>query len=285
MVKMIRCPSPDTIASYLTKTIGSKLAENHVCHFDKCTIENLKVEIHQNPMDKVFGIRTKYIKVPKWINNQTLVKNIYSIYVCNNTGKIHYCHQACDGDRMANADNCRVCCISGIQYAAESVRSWKMSSRCIPTVTANKQDPYMYSRDNDGRVKLSGIHNLKITQCIMISNEFLSKLLFSNKRMRNERHKLNENKKDAEKIVNKYKRHCERFKKPKIFVHMATMYITRMNKKPLCTQLLCKTELEKEELIFRYTKEMIGYWKMIVYRTTLGRTSPSLFPFKSFEWK
>jgi len=281
-MELLRSPSPETIASHLTNSIRSNNAKDHVCHFNKCTIMNLKVEIHKNPKDNKYGIRAQYMKCPEWINNSTLIEKIYSIYICNNTGKIHHCHQNCDGDRMNNSDNCKVCCISGIQYAAESVRSWKITSRCVPTVSANKQDPYMYSRDLDGRVKLSGVHNLKMTQCIMMANEFIHRLLFSNDRMRNEKHKKNENIKDAEKIINKYKRYCERNQQPKIFTHMLTMYITRINKKPMYTQLLIKSKEEKESLIEIYTKDLIGYWKMILFKTPLGREAASLFSFKSF---
>lgn len=279
---LIRCPSPETIASHLTNTIRSNLVKNHICHFNRCTIVNLKVEIHKNPATNTYGIRTQYIKPAEWIHQGTLVQRVYSIYICKNTGKIHNCHQNCDGDRMNNEDNCNVCCISGIQYAADTIRSWKITSRCVPTVTANKQDPYMYSRDTEGRVKLSGVHNLKMTQCVMMAKDFIKRLLFSNERMRSERHKTCENRKDAEKVVNKYRRYCDRTKQPKIYIHMITMYVSRINKKPMYTQLLIKDNDKKEDIIKEYTRQMIGYWKMILYRTTLGREMSSLFSFKTF---
>lgn len=281
-MELSRCPSPETIASHLTNTIHSNLVKDHVCHFNRCTIINIKVEIHKHPKNNRYGIRSRYMTTPDWITNNTLVERIYSLYLCKNTGKIHNCHQNCDGDRTNNEDNCKVCCISGIQYAAESVRSWKISSRCVPTITANKQDPYMYSRDTEGRVKLSGVHNLKMTQCIMMAKEFIERLLFSNERMRSERYKTLENKKDAEKIVNKYKRYCDRNNQPKVYVNMVMLYITRINRKPMYTKLLLKNQEEKEEIIKTYTIQMIGYWKMILYRTNLGREMSSLFSFKSF---
>ena len=275
-----RPPSPGTIATHLTNSIRSTRVKDHVCHFHKCTIVNLKVEIHKKN-DK-YGIRAQYMKSPDWIDNSTLVERVYSIYICNNTGKIHFCHQNCDGERINNEDNCKVCCISGIQYAADPVRSWKISSRCVPTVTANKQDPYMYSRDTEGRVKMSGVHNLKMTQCVIMAKEFIHRLLFSNERMRNEKHKANENRKDAEKTVNKYRRYCDRNRKPKVYTHMLTMYITRIKKKPMYTHLLLKDKQQKDTLVKKFTKEMIGYWKMVLYKTPLGRDTASLFSFKSF---
>tara|TARA_B100000674_G_scaffold238136_1_gene195685 strand:+ start:9630 stop:10229 length:600 start_codon:yes stop_codon:yes gene_type:complete len=115
-----------------------------------------------------------------------------------------------------------------------------------------------------------------------MAKEFLQRLLFSNERMRSEKHKANENRKDAEKIVNKYKRYCDRNNQPKVYTHMLTMYLNRMNKKPMYTKLLLKDKDKKQEIIQGFTSQMIGYWKMILYRTNLGREMASLFSFKSF---
>ena len=46
--------------------------------------------------------------------------------------------------------------------------------------------------------------------------------LFSRKRMQSEIHKYNEFRKDAEKVVNKYKRYCDRNNKPKIYMNSLT---------------------------------------------------------------
>lgn len=276
-----RAPSPETIASHLTNTINSKLIHNHVCHFNKCKIVNLKVEIHKNEKGE-FGIRSNYLPTPSWVCDNTLVTKIYSLYLCKNTGKIHYCYANCDGERMTNDDNCQVCCVSGIQYQSELVRSWKVSARCVPTVIANKQDPYMFSRDNEGRVKLSGSHNLKLTQCEMISKDTIYNLLFSNNRMRNEMHKQNEIKKDAEKVVNKYKRYCERNKITKNYIHMITLYVSTVQKRPMYMHLIHKTDEQKEAIVKKNTKLLISYWKTILLKTELGNEMPSLFSFKTF---
>jgi hypothetical protein len=183
---------------------------------------------------------------------------------------------------MTNEDNCQVCCISGIQYQSETVRSWKVSARCVPTVLVNKQDPYMYSRDKDGRVKLSGVHNLKMTQQVMLSKQYIETLLFSKKRMRNEMHKQNENRKEAEKCVNKYRRYCERKGIPKNYIHMVTLYISSVKKKPQYTHLLHKTNEERQEIVRVYTTILIGLWKMVLFKTILGREMSSFFSFKSF---
>ncbi len=63
---------------------------------------------------------------------------------------------------------------------------------------------------------------------------------------------------------------------------MITMYVSRINRKPMYTQLLIKDKDKKESIIKEYTSQMIGYWKMILFRTTLGREMSSLFSFKAF---
>ena len=148
-MEISRCPSPATIASKLNAIIKSPV-KGHSCDFRTCDIENLSVEIHK--LNGKFVILCKYIKPPEGISKDTLYKTIYSIYLCRGTGKIHYCHPNCDGGRITNTDNCNVCCVSGVQYESETVRSWQISSRCIPTVIQDKRDPNMFNRDSEGRV-------------------------------------------------------------------------------------------------------------------------------------
>ena len=181
----LRSPSPDTVALTIKQQINSKVSDTHICHFNKCRIRNLPVEIHS--VDDKFYIRSNYTQKYEWFSSDTLDKKIYSIYICLDTGKIHYCHIACDGERMVNADNCQVCCISGLQYESESVRSWQLASRCVQTVVADKRDPNLYSRDANGRVKNSGIYNLKTNQCIMMCHDYIQNLLYSVLRKNSER--------------------------------------------------------------------------------------------------
>jgi hypothetical protein len=271
-----RCPSPATIASHLRAFIKSR-DQLHVCNSKICNIENLLIEIHTD--GERHGIRCKYVKPEKWITDETFVKRVYSIYLCKNTGKIHHCHSQCDGGRITNHDNCQVCLISGVQYESETVRSWQISSRCVPTVIQDKRDPLMFSRSEDGRLRKSGVHNIKITQCVNITKDVLKRLLFSQKRIKYEKHKYNESKRESEKNVNKYRRHCERSNKPKCYLHVMTIYISHMQSKPMFTHLIRKTPVEQEILILKYTKLVISYWKMFIDKTTAKNTS---FSFRLF---
>ena len=275
-MQLDRCPSPATVATHLSSLVKSNYA-SHVCSYTTCKIENLAIEIHAK--DGKYAICCKYLKPPPWISNDTLVKRIYNIYLCKNTGKIHYCHNNCDGARITNADNCQVCVISGVQYESETVRSWHISSRCVPTVIQDKRDPHMFSRGEDGRVKNSGIHNIRITQCVMICKEILNKLLFSRRRMQSELHKYNELRKESEKVVNKYRRFCDRNNMPKAYITSFTLYLHQMKKKPMFTHLVMKSKGEQERLIQEFTKELIAYWKMFCRKTV---SQNSTFSFKIF---
>lgn len=277
---MIRSPSPETVTQTINDNIQSNKVAGHTCHFNKCKIKNLPVEIHK--YNGKYYVRSKYTPKYEWFSNDTLEKKIYSIYICMDTGKLHYCHIACDGDRMTNIDNCQVCCISGLQYQSESVRSWQLAARCIQTVVADKRDPNLYSRDALGRVKNSGIHNLKTTQCIIMCREYITKLLYSVTRMNCEKKKFNEAQKEAEKIVSKYKRHCEKNNIHKNYIHMLMIYANQIKKRPLYTQYIMIPKEQQQEYIELYTKEIIVYWKTILQKTNLGKTMPSLFNFKNF---
>jgi len=272
---MDRCPSPATVASHLGSLVKTP-SVGHVCSYNKCDIENLKIEIHSNGK---YVICCKYLRRPDWVSSDTLVKTFYNIYLCKNTGKIHHCHSNCDGGRINNADNCQVCLISGVQYESETVRSWQITSRCVPTVIQDKRDPHMFSRGEDGRVKSAGVHNIKITQCTMVCRDFITRLLFSRRRMQSEEYKYNELRKESQKVVNKYRRYCEKSSKPKVYLTSLTLYIHQMKRKPMFTHLVSKNKEEQEDIILKYTREIIAYWKMFI-----GKTTPqnSTFSFKVF---
>jgi len=271
-----RCPSPATVASHLVSIIKTP-NKNHECSYNTCNIENLTIEIHQN--SGKYCICCKYLKPPSWVCSDTLVKKIYNIYFCKTAKKIHYCHINCDGGRITNEDNCNVCVISGVQYESETVRSWHISSRCVPTVIQDKRDPHMFSRDEEGRVKHSGIHNIRITHCVMVCKDFIHRLLFSRKRMQSELHKYNELKKESEKVVNKYRRYCDRNQRPKVYITSLTLYMHQMKKRPMFTHLIVKSKDEQERLIKEFTKELIAYWKMFCRKTA---SQNSTFSFKIF---
>jgi hypothetical protein len=280
-MELERPPTPSYVQSYLTQTIKSTKIHGHECSYEHCDIKNLKIEIHQ--LNGKYSIRTNIVRPPAWITANTKHSEIYSLYICCETGKIHHCHENCDGEKVLNDQNCNVCMISGLEYASESVRSWDISSRCVATVLQDKGDPYKFLRDSEGRVKkLSGTHNLKLTQCKLAAKETIHNLLFSASRIKSERHKYNEAKKESEKLIGKYRRHCEKHNQPKKYIQMVTIWVNRMHKKQNNSHFLIKSAEEQSEIVKTYTIEIIAYWRMILMKTSMGQETPSLFSFKIF---
>jgi hypothetical protein len=276
----VRPISPEAISTDITGVISSNLADGHECHLNKCKIENLPVQIHK--YNDRYYIVCPYIQPVNGLSPVTLHEKIYSMYICKDTGKIHHCHSNCDGDRMTNIHDCKVCCISGLQYESETVRSWQENGRCTVSITGDKSDPLKFSREKDGRVKSSGAHNLKTTQNEILARSLITSFLFSSKRYTSEWNKYNEMLRDADKTVNKYRRMCEKKKKTKYHIHMATIWYRQMKRRQLHTELIRRTEEEKKEIIERYTQELIVYQNLVADNTIMGKESPSQFNFKTF---
>lgn len=275
-MELDRCPSPATVASHLSSLVHRDLS-NHVCNYNTCDIENLHITIHS--IEGKYCITCKYLKSPDWVSENTMMRRVYNIYLCKGSGKIHHCHSQCDAARITNDDNCEVCVVSGVQYESVSIRSWQISSRCVPTMIQDKRDPNMYSRGDDGRVTCSGVHNIKLTQCVILSKAVIENLLFSRTRFQSERHKFMESRREAEKAVNKYRRYCDKNNRPKIYTDQSTIYAHVLQKRPSFIHLIIKDKEEKEKIITEYSTALIAYWKMFIHKTKA--TSPAL-SFKVF---
>lgn len=280
-MELQRSPSPELVFHFLDRKIKSVRKVNHECHFSKCNIQNLQVKVHQQ--GTTYGVEClPFIQKLPWMSDATVVSQIYTLYICMDTGKVHYCHENCGAERIINADNCNVCCISGLQFEAETVRAWDVDSRCLPTIAQQKCDPHKYARDKEGRVRFSGAHNLTLTKCVKTAQETVYKLLFSPIRYNNEASKIHESTNEAKKLIGKYRRHCEKSHTPKNYMHMITIAKNRMKKKNSSLDLILIPDEEKLEIIKKYSMEVIAYYKMILMKTVLGKETPALFSFKTF---
>jgi len=278
---MFTCPSPETIAIQIGLKTRKPNTENHICHSRNCIIHNLPAEIHL--LDGKFKVVCMpVIKPVAGLHPQdTLHQKVLDLYICKATGKIHYCHANCCGEKIL-CESIETCTVTGAQYDAEQVRTYGVAARVQTNMAANKSDPLKYSRQANGTItKTSGVHNMKIEQCKIIAKKLLHAFLFSTTRMNSETHKLTELERDAEKMVNKYKRHAEKINMPKNYITMATIYLNQIKKRPPRLHLLKKTQREQDNIILDYTRELIGYWKMLL-NTQAGQTSPSQFSFKVF---
>ncbi len=276
---MFTCPTPETIAIQIESITARPNTDDHICHFRNCVIRNLPVEIHQ--LDGKFHVVCMPIvkPAPGLHPQNTLLQKVMDLYICKATGKIHHCHQCCSGEKIL-CESIETCTITGQQFSSEQVRTYGVASRVQTNTSADKSDPLKYSRQANGTItKTSGVHNMKIEQCKIIAKNILYSFLFSVTRINSENHKLKELERDAEKMVNKYKRHAEKTHVPKNYISMATIYLNQIKKRPPRLHLLKKTHREQEQLITDYTRELIGYWKMLL-NTQAGQTSPSQFSFK-----
>lgn len=278
---MFTCPTPDVVALQIASVTQRPNCDDHKCNSQSCIIRHLPVEIHT--LSGRFFIVCKFIRpVPGLDPQNTLHQKLSSIFVCQNTGKVHHCHANCCGEKIL-CESIETCCITGMQFSSEQVRTYGIANRVQTSMSADKSDPLKYSRETNGTLsKTSGVHNMKIEQCKLIANNILHSFLFSITRETSELHKLTELRRDAEKLINKYKRHSEKNKRPKNYIQMITIYLNQMKKRPSKLKMLEKCQREQDQLIGDYTKELIGTWKMLLYKTEQGKTSPSQFNFKIF---
>jgi len=145
------------------------------------------------------------------MNKANFCRALQYVYVCESTGTVHHCTEHCPLEPVANDDHTLVCPVSGVQWNNESevVRSWKLTSKCVPTITADKRDPNMYSRAEDGTVN-AGTLNIKNEECKREVKKFLELFVTSHARKTQELEKYKQNYASAIKLGNKFIKHCKK---------------------------------------------------------------------------
>jgi hypothetical protein len=279
---MNTCPTPDIVELHIARATQKRNVDGHVCHFKNCNIRNVPVEIHK--MNGLYYIMHPGVRPAPGLHPQkTLHKKLYNFYRCTASGKIHHCHCECHGEKIYSSESMLTCTISGQQFEAEQVRNFGINARIQNNTSADKSDPLRFSRDNEGRVmKTSGVHNTKEEHCKIIARDIIHMFLFSTIRHNSEINKLNDLEREGMKKVTKYTRSIERNKLCYNYLHMITIFYNEIKKRPVKLDALRKTKRQQNEVIIKFTKELIGYWKMILFKTNLGLQSPSQFNFKAF---
>lgn len=185
------------IIAHLQSKIGGA---PHVCTKD-CTTSAMRVHVHEKDGQH---IRWSGNNQP-WMCKATFVRSLRYVYVCHKTRTIHHCTRECALEPVPNDDHTLVCPVSGVQWDNETevVRSWKLTSKCIPSIVSDKRDPNMYSRDADGVVQ-SRTLNIKDESCRRAVHSALHMLVCSQRRKAHELEKFKSNKQHAMKQVNRY---------------------------------------------------------------------------------
>ena len=121
--------------------------------------------MHIHKKDGVEHIRWSGNNKP-WMNKSNFVRALKYVFVCTKTGTVHHCTEECCLEPVPNDDHTLACPVSGVQWNNETevVRSWKLTSKCVPTIISDKRDPNMFSRTKDGRV-LNKTLNIKDESC------------------------------------------------------------------------------------------------------------------------
>lgn len=178
----------------------------HVCT-NQCQVSQINVHIHEKDG---FHIRWSGNNQP-WMDKSTFRRALQYVYVCESTGTVHHCTDDCTLEPISNDDHTLVCPVSGVQWnnEAEVVRSWKLTSKCVPSITADKRDPNMYSRAADGTV---GGHtlNIKNEECKQEVKKFLEIFVTSHARKTQELEKYKQNYASAIKMANKFIKHSKK---------------------------------------------------------------------------
>ncbi len=246
---------------------------NHVCNCQECSIVNVIGWVSQD-------LNTaKKIKISLEKPNVKKRKKITQLYICKETGQYHWCHAQCNARRAQSSDQGCVCTISGIRYESERADSWIPQYRITATAQEHR-DPHAIRMGNTGYTSHSTSYRTQ--QHIEFAKKSIQLLIFSRRRLFAEQRKYFEQKQAAEKLLSKYYKSCERQKQPVIFTDMVTLYINQIQRRRVFHGLLPQQKEKIQTVVDAYAKRVCVLWNIIIQKTPMGKSSGSLFSFKSF---
>lgn len=244
----------------IIKHIQSRVrGKPHTCTKACCT-RPINVHVHENDG---FHIRWSGNNQP-WMNKDTFRRSLQYVFICTSTNTIHHCTENCSLEPIPNDDHTLVCPVSGVQWnnETETVRSWKLTSKCVPTITSDKRDPNMYSRDKHGQVTADTL-NIKDESCKRQVKKFLKMLVCSHRRICQELDKHRQGKVSGLKQANKYIKHCKANKK---FLNAATLQnilLTETFQKPVFLRNMALYEDKIDTITDEIYPVIISVWKQV----------------------
>lgn len=243
------------VISHIQNKIGGRI---HKCT-EKCKTRCINIHIHEKDGEH---IRWSGNNQP-WMNKSTFRRALQYVYLCTETNTIHHCTCNCNLTPIANKDHILVCPVSGVQWNNETevVRSWKMTSKCMPTITSDKRDPNMYSRNKQGIV-LSKTLNIKEESCKREVEKILHLLVCSEQRKHHELEKFKLGKQNAMKKVNRYIKFC---KKTDI-INVSTLlniYITECFTRPNFLRIMHMYAKQIPSITRRLYPSIMKLWNLV----------------------
>jgi|TARA_B110000091_G_C13786697_1_gene463686 hypothetical protein len=256
------------------------LESEHECSMETCNLQHIVGGVWKQGDNEHVCVRILCKHHPPWANRGTLKKQIRNIYMCCATGHAHFCNEQCSKTSVDHSDGGHVCRISGIRYDSINSDTWFNSHRVTATHQENK-DPLKLVRDTAFEMDHLSSHTIRQQQHHFISKQQVSALLFSNERLFMEQRKYVEMKNEAEKVVQKYIKTCEKNQHGIHFTHIVQLYINQMNRRHIFRNLLPEHETV-DNIIEKYAVLTCRFWSLMTRRFPLGQTTPALFPIKIF---
>lgn len=241
------------------------VARPHECSARTCKIIHLDAWVY-NDAGKI-GI--------SWKRPKRKAQRVRSMYMCVHTGQGHWCSEYCNSKRIVSEDNGQICPVSGIRYDNVEADVWRPTQR-ITSTGVDQKDPYKMG-DVDSSSRLS----VRKQQYASIIRESIRLLLFSKKRMYHEYRKYAQAKNEAQQLVIRYIRSCQRRQKWVTLPRLICLYMYKMHMRPILIHIE-RNEKKQNKLIDIYIERILSLWRVIMEHTPLGRTQPGIFLFRSF---
>lgn len=246
----------EAIIKHIQKRVGGR---PHTCTQQCCT-RAINVHVHEKNGQH---IRWSGNNQP-WMNKTTFRRALHYVFLCTDTNTIHHCTENCKLEPIPNDDFTLVCPVSGVQWnnETETVRSWKLTSKCVPTITSDKRDPNMYSRDEDGHVSRRTL-NIKNESCKRQVKKFLKMLVCSHRRICQELEKYRQGNIAGMKQVNKYIKYC---KSKRSFINASTLQnilLTETFQKPVFLRVMHMYEAQLDKITEDIYPTIISVWKQV----------------------
>lgn len=254
--------------------------KDHECSMECCNIQHTIGGVWRRGSEEHVCIRTLCKNHPPWANRGTLKKQIRNLYICCQTGQAHWCDEQCQSTIIDHSDGGHVCQISGIRYDCIKSDSWFMDHRVTATHQENK-DPLKLVRNTEFKMDIRSSNTIREQQHAFISRAQVSAIMFSNERLFMEQRKYVEMKHEAEKVIQKYIKSCEKSGRLIVFTTLTTLYINQMNRRYIFKNLIPK-DRSVDEVVHQYANLACKYWRMITQTFPLGMQTPALFPIKTF---
>ena len=258
-------------------------SETHRCSNRTCDVENLRLRVFRCGCETHHCLAGACEGCPAWCTPRTLVSTRSDLYVCRGTGALHVCSDSCDGARVINADGESICAISGIAYGGAPSSGWRAQATGLKVSKYERADPLRFQRRYDGSLRAETDAPLGGAQenQVHMAQGIIHELLYSERRLLAEQRKNLELHQESEKLVNKYRRNCDRSRRPKVFMDMVILYTNRMKRKHRYHGLIPK-HIDRHASTSALTRVCVNLWNAILRTTPLGRASPNLFPLRDF---